>query len=216
MIHRTQHVVNGTIYALMVWGVALSGLCSCAPEINVRSVHNLDKKYEEQLLRWTRGDRIYYSLDRIMVVQATYLSPEFRQAFQDQYVNFFNMLPEKVNTDLELVATSAGQGREFFLYADTPENGWNNLDERDSVWRVGLWSATQPAGIDPIVIRRFHDRGPNARAFFPFINDFGRAYLVVFPVQEQNGTTVSENDSEVSLKVSSALGTAVMSWKVSK
>ena len=216
MIHRTHHVLNGTIYALMVWGVALSWLCSCAPEINVRSVHHLDKKYEEELLRWTRGDRIYYSLDRIMVVQATYLSPEFRQVFRDQYTIFFGMNPDHVDTDLERVATSTGQGLEFFVYADTPENGWNNLDERDSVWRVGLWAGAQPSGIDPVVIRRFRDRGPNARAFFPFINDFGRAYLVVFPFQEQNGMTVSENDSEVSLKVSSALGTAVMSWKVSK
>jgi hypothetical protein len=211
-----QSVLKGKVHILVAWGMALSWLCSCAPEINVRSVHNLDKKYEEELLRWTRGDRIYYSLDRIMFVYATYLSPEFRQEFKDQYVRFFGMNPEKIDTDLETVATSTGTGHEFFLFADTPENGWNNLDERDSVWRVGLWGGSQQSGLDPVVIKRFHDRGPNVRAFFPFMNDFGRAYLVTFPTQQTNGEQLPGSDSELSIKVSSALGTAVMSWKVSK
>lgn len=212
-----QSVLKRNIHALVAWGVALSWLCSCAPEINVRSVRNLDKKYEEELLRWTRGERIYYNkLDRIMFVYATYLSPEFRQEFKDQYIRFFGMNPEKVDTDLEMIATSTGQGHEFVLFADTPENGWNNLDERDSVWRVGLWGGAQQSGIDPAVIRRFHDRGPNIQAFFPFMNDFGRAYLVRFPTQQTNGEPVSGSDSDLSIKVSSALGTAVMSWKVSK
>jgi hypothetical protein len=213
---RIQNAIRQAFFAATVWGGVIGVLCSCAPEVNVRGVHNLNKKYGEELQRWTRGERIYYSLDRIMFVYATYLSPEFRKVFNDQYITFFGMNPEKVDTDLEKVAASTGQGHEFFLYADTPELGWNNLDNRDSVWRVGLWGGSQQPGAEPILIRPFKDRGPNVRAFFPFISDFGRAYLVVFPLEQQNGAPVLEGDGELSVKLSSALGTAIMSWKISK
>lgn len=199
----------------MVCGLASTSSVSCAPELKVRSARNLNKNYETELTRWTRSERIYYNVDRVMYVYITYLSPEFRKAFKDQYLDFFGMPAEKIDTDLEKIATAQAQGYEFFLYADTPENTWNNLDERDSVWRMGLWSGLQPA-VDPASVRRFKDRGPNIRSFFPFVNDFGRAYWITFPQNQVEGNPVIVDNSDFWIKVSSALGSAVLSWKVSR
>jgi len=200
-------------WALAVGAWLASG--ACTPEPNMRGLQDLDAAYEQQLFQWTRSGKLFHSLDRVLVVHATYLSPEFRQAFGVQYVDIFGIDPGKVDTDLEKLATSVGRGHEFFVFADINDLSWNNLDERDSVWRMALWGTKDQLGVPPTSIHRFSGRGPNLRAFFPFLNDFGRSYLVVFPLDQANGKPVLEPGSgELILRLASAFGTADLAWKV--
>jgi hypothetical protein len=188
---------------------------TCAPKHSMRGPGRLDDKYEIQLKQWTEGGRIYHSIDRVMFVYATYLSPEFRQAFGTQYVKIFGIDPGKVDSDLEMIATSVGRGHEFFVFADISNLGWNNFDESDSVWRMALWGSPDQLGVPPVSITRFKGRGPNLKAFFPYLNDFGRSYFVVFPLDQPNGRPVLDPErGMLQIKLASAFGTATMSWKV--
>jgi hypothetical protein len=195
-----------------LWVVLATG---CQPVPNMRGPQKMPEQYERILRSWTQSQQINHSLDRIMVVHATYLSPEFRKAFGDQYLRIFGIDPGKVDSDLEKIATSVGRGHEFFVFADTNDPSWNNLDEYDSVWRLGLWGAENQPGVPPIVIHRFRGRGPNLRAFFPYLNEFGRSYLVIFPLDQPNGQPVLDTSRGVlKVKLASAFGTATLSWEV--
>jgi hypothetical protein len=188
---------------------------ACSPPPDIRGLQNLSRGYEDELLRWTSTGRVYHGLDRVMFVHATYLSPQFRQAFAVQYLAVFGIDPGKVDSDLERLATSEGRGHEFFVFMDTSDYSWNNLDERDSVWRMALWGGAEQLGTPPMSIHRFKGRGPNLRAFFPYLNGYGRSYLVAFPLQQANGKPVLGGaDGKLWLRLSSAFGAAELSWRI--
>jgi len=187
----------------------------CTPSPNMRGPQKLEDRYEELLGKWTRSDAIYHKEDRIMVVHTTYLAPDLRAALREQYVTIFGIDPGKVDTDLEKITGSAGSTHEFFVFADMTSFNWNNLDETNSVWRLGLWGGWGQNGVPPISIVRFEGRGPNLKAFFPYLNDFGRSYLVTFPEVQASGQPVLDPAvGELTLKLASAYGVATLAWKV--
>ncbi len=203
------------LLCLVFFLLAAGWLWNCQPVPNMRGPQKLDPKYETQLTRWTSSAQIYHSLDSIMTVHGTLVSPAFREALGNQYVEIFGIDPGRVDSDLELIATSVGRGHEFFIFADTNDRSWNNLDARDSVWRLGPWGAEDQLGVPPLSIHRFRGRGPNLRAFFPYLNEFGRSYLVIFPIEQANGQPVLDpQEGSLTLRMSSAFGSAAMNWKV--
>jgi len=187
---------------------------ACAPKPSLRGPQKLDEKYEMELQKWTSSGRIDDSLDRILLVHASYLDLMLRKVFGNQYRNIFGTEPDEVDSDLEMIATSAGRGHEFFLFADVTKESWNNFDEKDSVWRMTLWGGDKEKGVAPISVQRFRGRGPNLAAFFPYLNTFGRSYLVIFPSQHKDGSPILSENGLLHLKLSSAFGTVSMSWKV--
>ena len=197
--------------AALVLGLA------CAPTPSMRGPQKMEQNYERLLKIWTQSEHIYHSLDSILLVHATYLAPEFRQAYGDQYLKIFSIDPGRVDSDLEKIATSIGRGHEFFVFADSGNAAWNNLEEHDSVWRIGLWGGDDQLGVPPISIHPFEGRGPNLSAFFPYLTRFGRTYLVVFPLDQANGKPVlNPANGRLTVKLSSAFGTATLSWKVAE
>jgi hypothetical protein len=197
--------------------VVLVWLFACAPKPSMRGPQNLDDAYEIQLKQWTTSGQVNYSLDRMLVVHATYLARGFRETFGTQYLKIFGIDPGKVDSDLEVIATSVGRGHEFFVFADIPLDSWNNLDEKDTVWRMALWGGPEQIGVPPASIHSFRGRGPNLKAFFPFLNDFGRSYLVVFPLDQPNGKPILDPEhGNLTIKMASAFGTVSLSWKVSE
>ncbi|MBW1872415.1 MAG: hypothetical protein JRJ19_10140 [Deltaproteobacteria bacterium] len=190
-------------------------LTNCGPRASLRGLQELDEEYERLLRNWTQSGIIHRDLDRMLTVHATYLAPDFRQAFGVQYTKIFGIDPGKVDTDLELIATTTGQGHEFFMFTDITEDAWNNLDERDAVWRMALWGSPDQAGLPPASIHKFRGRGPNLKAFFPYIQGFGQSYLVTFPYkQENNEAVINPEHGSLMIKLASAFGTVKLHWKV--
>jgi hypothetical protein len=193
-------------------GLAFAG---CHPTPNMRGPQTISETYETMLRRWTQSGQVYQSLDSMLVVHATYLSPQFRQAFGEQYLKIFGIDPGKADSDLEQIATSIGRGHEFFVFTDTHLPEWNNLEARDSVWRLGLWGGPDQLGVAPLAVYRFAGRGPNLKAFFPYLNLFGRSFLVIFPLDQPNGKPILDPENgTLTVRLASAYGTASLSWKV--
>ena len=209
MMRRVKYLV-----LLSSWLVFSASLTNCAPRASMRGLQELDEKYENLLRTWTQSGIVHRDLDRMITVHATYLAPEFRKAFGVQYTKIFGIDPSKVDTDLELIATTTGQGHEFFIFADITEDAWNNLDERDAVWRMALWGAPDQAGLPPVSIHKFRGRGPNLKAFFPYIQGFGQSYLVTFPYKQENSEAVISSEESLKIKLASAFGTVELFWKV--
>jgi len=210
MMRRVKYLV-----LLSSWLVFSALLSNCAPRASMRGLQELDEEYERLLRSWTQSGIVQRDLNRMLTVHATYLAPEFREAFGVQYTKIFGIEPGKVDSDLELIATTIGQGHEFFIFADITEDAWNNLDERDAVWRMALWGAPEQAGLPPASIHKFRGRGPNLKAFFPYIQGFGHSYLVTFPYKQENSQAVIETENgSLKIKLASAFGTVELLWKV--
>ena len=209
--HRILQRLPWVALLCLLAGVA----AGCTPSPNMRGPQKLEDRYEELLGKWTRSDAIYHREDRILVVHATYLAPELREALREQYLKIFSIDPGRVDTDLEKITTLPGGSHEFFVFADMTSFTWNNLEDKASVWRLGLFGGWEQPGTPPRSIVGFQGRGPNLRAFFPYLNDFGRSYLVTFPEAQPSGQPVLEPGvAELTLKLASAYGTANLAWKV--
>lgn len=212
MMGRTNFKVF-TFTCLLVF----ASLPACAPKPNMRGPQKLDESYEKQLRKWTESGRVDYSLDNMLIVNATYLAPKLREAFGAQYLKIFGADPGQMDSDLEMIATSVRPGHEFFVFADIPREEWNNLDEKDAVWRMTLWGGKDQLGVPPLSINKFRGRGPNLRAFFPFSSDFGKSYLVVFPLDQTNGKPVLDPAvGTLTMKVASAFGSVSLTWQVNQ
>ncbi|MBN2497506.1 MAG: hypothetical protein JXR96_23135 [Deltaproteobacteria bacterium] len=199
------------------WPCALALLAlGCHPTPNMRGPRDLDAGYRLALEGLTRSAQVVKDLNSVMTVHATMITPEFKRALTEQYIHIFEVGPDKPDSDLERVARSQSDGYEFFVFADLSERAWNDLDDRDSVWRMTLRGAPDQPGITPLRVHRFNGRGPNVRAFFPYLHGFGRAYLVVFPRVRPDGAPLMDPaHGELLLKLSSVFGSASLTWKVS-
>jgi hypothetical protein len=189
----------------------------CVPAPNMRGPQQLEATYEHQLQIWTKSSQIYDSLDSILLTHVTYISPDFRSSFINQYVKIFGVDPGN-DSELEKVATAPDEeGHLFFVFADSAQFEWNNLDSSESVWRLALWGSKSKPGVAPISIKQFYDRGPNLRAFFPFLTQFGKSYLVSFPKNHADGNPILDPEEKViTLRMASAFGSVALAWKVVK
>ncbi len=191
-------------------------LCACGIKPNLRGLQNLSDDYEQRLTDWTSAGQRYHSLDRVVFAYATYLSRPFREAYVTQYRELFSLDPTRKDNELERIYLANGQGYEFIVFVDAPHYSWNNLDEQNAVFRLVLKSEKDRTGVPPTRVEAFQSQGPNLKAFFPYINDFGRAFLVTFPATRPDSSALVEPGSKLLLAFASAYGTVTMSWRTSE
>ncbi len=187
------------------------------PQPQMRGLRDVADGYEKQLARWTASGDYFQSFDRVIRVYATYLTDPFRQAMRQQYERVFNIRPQdaRIVSDLEEIANSSPKGHEFFFFVDTSEFTWNDLEARDSVWSVVLWNGDEKPAALAQTARSFRGRGPNLKAFFPYVNDFGRAYYVHFPSVRANGRPIpNPEENEIIIKLACIYGEVSLTWKV--
>jgi len=191
-------------------------LTTCGRQPNMRGLQNLSADYEQRLTDWTAAGQKYHSLDRVLFAYATFLSRPFRDAYVSQYRELFSLDPAKRDDELEKIYRANGEGYAFFVFVDAPHYSWNNIDEPNAVFRMVLKSDKDLTGVPPARVVGFHTLGPNLKAFFPYINDFGRAFLVTFPATRPDHSALIESRSPLILAFASAYGTVTMSWRTSE
>ncbi|MCK6551294.1 hypothetical protein L6R52_35995 [Myxococcota bacterium] len=167
--------------------------------------------YERVLERWTRKDEVYDGLDSKLFVWVTFHSPEFRRAFLLRHVDVYGPGSEEASR-LLLTSPEAEEHLEFFFSASTGSPTWNDFDKESSIWRVTL-EGEDHERVDGKVERV--KATANLRVIYPYITDFSRTYAVRFPRTTPSGRPVISASSKVfTLRMSSALGTAKLEWRL--
>ncbi len=193
---------------------ALVLLCACASSsqpLKLQSELRLTAdSYDEVIDRWTRYDSVYDWLNSIMFVHATFHSPEFRKAFSIRHPEVYGPGSEEAGRLLR-TRPESNKFHEFFLSLSTTDFRWNELDQEDSIWRVTL-QGDDGARIEGQV-ERITING-NLRVIYPHIEDFDRTYAVRFPVSIEGKKLLSERTSQVTLRITSALGEAELTWRL--
>jgi hypothetical protein len=166
--------------------------------------------YEDILDRWTRHARVYDILQTVVFADATFHSPEFRVGFLARHRHIYGQGSEEARR-LALTDEGAEEGLEFFISTWTPADRNNDLEDADTIWRVTL-EGDGGVRVDGQV-RRIKTSA-NVRIIYPYITDFARTYAVRFPRTASTGETVLTSETSLlTLRLTSAAGEAVMSWR---
>jgi len=171
--------------------------------------------YDEVRDRWTRSDRIIVvkSLDTTLQVYGTFFSLDFISAVVARRAQLFQ-LPERDRGALEAgLRAEVSKGHLFLISAAASDWSWNDLERRDSVWRIAL----------------LNDRGEQVSALeikaekitattlelFPYVNSFHRVYTLRFPLALPDGRPLVREDArEVVLLFAGPLGQARLRWRL--
>lgn len=162
---------------------------------------------------WTRHAKLVEDVGTVMEVWATLKSWDFRQAYVAKYATAYD-LPEaeraalaKSQHDMSLAAY------EIHLVAQSTTERWNDLERRNSAWRITLLDGTgaelSPASIKVEKLPEIYES-----EFFPDRTPFSRTYTLRFLRPESGGDSFAGPESgRLILRIDSPMGKVEASWE---
>ncbi len=171
--------------------------------------------YGDSLDRWTRSTTVYEGMEPRLYVNATYKDKTFRDAYADRYAEGFELSEAYRSKLLERESEAAEQYNEFFLTAYSPAEALNDLDSKNSVWRLFL-DDSSGARLTPVSITRLDPADALLREFFPFFDPWSRAYLVKFPKYSETGAEPipGPDTSFIKITVTGLFGKGELVWRL--
>jgi len=188
------------------------------------------KDYGAAYERWTRHDVIRWDyVDAALEVWATFKSWDFREAYVEHYAGIY-VLSEADKATLRAAQLETSRNTyEFHITAQSARYSWNDLEKRNSPWRVSLIDGLGHE-LTPDSLRL--EKLPNAYEieFFPAKTPFSRSYLVRFskapppgpspaPGQAAGQAASGENEffgtrsGSLTLRIASPLGRTDLVWQ---
>lgn len=160
---------------------------------------------------WTRHAKLVRDVGTVIEIWATYKSSDFRQAYIEQYAALYGLGADEKRELRTAQLEAARTSYEFHLVAQSTEWTWNNLEHKDTVWRLALGDR---AGNEISPNHVSHEKLPELYElrFFPLRTDFSRTYAVRFP-RDPAGKFAGPQTGQLTLKVAGPLGTASVAWE---
>ncbi len=166
--------------------------------------------YYSILERWTRTERVYSGVEVTLHIDVVYMGREMRTAYLQEYAGRLGLTEEKKESLKRAELSKLEEYNEFILVAATPVEEWNDLDSKDSIWRLYLVDEDGDR-VEPVEIERL-DRDAILREFFPFIDEWSTPYRVIFPRLTPEGHTIGTDSEYIRLKVSGIKGSTELLW----
>lgn len=191
-----------TLFALTLACLSVTASCVHSIESNVKVLPSPDEDHEYQpaWAKATQARTVFKDFETRYSVTATYLSPDFRNAFAKRYERVYKQAPGEFSE----AATKSG----FFVSITAPDEDRTDL-ENPHHWTILLDQANDK-GLKPTLVKRIDDK-ERWRAFFPTIDEWTQEYLVVFDAPNVNpnspelvaktaiGLTFANRDAHVDL-----------------
>jgi hypothetical protein len=155
--------------------------------------------------RYARSAKLYDGFATRAFAQVIYAAPEVRRARVNRLATWRGMTREEKE---RLAATERADGErweEFLVSFFTADRGDNDLDSRDSVWRVALVVPGEGETL-PVSVEELR---PDAtiRELYPEVGDFDTVYRVRFAHWRSPLT-----DRPFSLEIAGARGRLAFRW----
>jgi hypothetical protein len=173
--------------------------------------------YKTVLMKWTNEACIYRGLDLELMTSATFKSPEFREAYANEYVRTYNLTSEEKEKLIKDQKQAFLIYNDFIMSAYVPDKKWNDFNKKDSIWKIYL-NAGNETKIKPLEIRKIKKIDAVLTHFFPYINTWESIYLVRFPVKLQgtDKNKIDDTSSKIKFVITSVLGTTEMVWNITR
>ena len=215
------------VVAASVFAVALSvSVASCAVskpkpvDFSDAPRNYVANDYSEVYQRWTRHDRALNEVDVALEVWGTFKSWDYREAYIEQYAAIYSLSQADRALLRQAQLDSFRQAYEFHLTAQSANYKWNDIEKKDSAWRLTLLDGLGHE-LSPEYVRV--ERLPDAyeSAFFPAKTPFTKTYAVRFPVSGASdfgpGTGATEfaafKSGSLTLRIASPIGRIELGWR---
>lgn len=183
------------------------GLKTKAPEAAQKA------DYPGVLERWSRGVKIFDGLESRLYFNATYKTPDFRRAYIDRYSKSYELGEDSRKNLLDRELEQAEAYNEFFFTAYTPDEGWNDFEEKGSIWKLYLEDGSGNRVV-PVSVTKLDNSDPVIREFFPYFDLWSSAYTVKFPKYSETGKEIPGADESVKLIVTGVKGKGELEWRL--
>ena len=175
------------------------------------------KRYGAALDDSTRSDTIYSGIEARAYLYATYKTPGFRRAYIERYLEEYDLDEDYREALIASEDERSARTNEFFIALYTPEDEWNDLDRKDSVWKLYLEDSSG-ARLTPLSITKVDGRDPLIREFFPFFDLWSSAYTVEFPKYSAAGLEPFPGKEAESMRliITGPLGRGELTWRLGR
>jgi hypothetical protein len=198
---------------------ALGGMTACWTSAPVavdfapptRAYHG--SEYPDVYQRWTRHEKVVHDVDSALEVWATFKSDEFREAFVARYAEAYGLKESLIEPLRHAQREAAAASYEFVVTAQSSNYKWNDLEKKNSPWRVLLRDAAgHEVAPDELKVEKLPDLVE--QAFYPVKTPFSKTYVVRFAraAARDDGFT-GERSGSLSLRLAGPFGHADLIWQ---
>ena len=169
------------------------------------------KDYERVRETWTRHGKLVRDIGTVLEVWATLKSADFRQAYVQQYAEVYG-LPAEERAQLRTSQLEAARTvYDFHVVAQSTEWKWNELEQKDSVWKITLVDgAGHEIGPSQVTFEKLPEL--YLMRFFPRRTEFSRIYTVRFS-RDATGKFGGGASGRLKLRIVGPLGAVELSWE---
>lgn len=163
------------------------------------------RAYHRTWRSWTDKLVVYRNFGTVMLVRATLLEPEFRNALADERHRLLGEADTGDEVFRDQMQRDGTEFHEFVLGADWGLNGRPRFGEGDDRWNLRLEVDGTPAPLH----RAEHIRRPTPvhEALYPQLDQWNQLWIARF-------TRVSNRPKKVQLHVGSGYGNGTLEWNL--
>ncbi|MBU2026198.1 MAG: hypothetical protein KJ814_01075 [Proteobacteria bacterium] len=198
-------------FRLVIGAACLLGVAGCSHlegYLDIAREKGMSAEYLTVLKQWTRSQIVYSQFETRVHISATHRSPEFKEAYLQEYARLYNLGDGEKKARQEIQAALEADFDEFIFYAYIPEKTSNDFDRRGSIWSIFLING-KGERIDPVDVRRIEPVTPVVTEFFPYVNPYyGIPYHLRFPPLAKSGSAAGP----VKLVFASVIGKVEMEF----
>jgi len=163
---------------------------------------------------WTRhGKLVQYDVGTTMELWATFKSWDFRQAYVAKYARVYDLADSERDQLSKSQRETARAIYEIHMVAQSTTDRWNDLDRRNSPWRITLLDGTG-AELAPTSIKVEKLPEVYEYEFFPTRTLFSKTYTVRFVRPDGAGDAfLGPQSGRMILRVASPIGKVEVVWE---
>ena len=177
------------------------------------TAHDLTDRYRLELNHWTRQTEIYYNLEFVLSLAATYQSGPFRTAHVEEYARIYELKEVDKKKRLSDQLEAADLAYEFLFAVHVPKRKWDDFQTKGSMWKIFL-KLNDKERLDPEEIVKLKGNDAVIRYFYPYISPWKSIYRIRFsktPMKEQV-KNVNKMSDRLTLVITGAPGRAELNW----
>jgi hypothetical protein len=206
--------VNGLVRPAVLVAVALAGCATSRPQsvdFSDASKSYRAGDYPAVFDAWTRHAKAVQDVGTVMEVWATLKSWDFRQAYIAKYAKIYDLPEGERETLAKSQHDQAKALYEIHLVAQSTNDRWNDLGNRNSPWRITLLDGTG-AELAPTTVKV--EKLPDAyeSEFFPMRTPFSKTYTLRF-VRPEGESFVGPASGRLILRLASPVGKVEVAWE---
>jgi hypothetical protein len=167
--------------------------------------------YDRVRETWTRHAKLVRDIGTVLEVWATMKSADFRQAYVQQYGELYGLSADERGQLRTAQLEAARTNYDFHVVAQSTEWKWNELEQKDSVWKITL---VDGAGHELAPSQVIFEKLPELylMRFFPTRTDFSRIYTVRFS-RDAASKFVGAATGRLTFRVAGPLGASELVWE---